>query len=208
MSSRQASSYPVHNRTGDNCTRNKRTQDNCIGNKRTGNYTVFLTGMGWMGLVSTDRGVFASVLPQADKNKAESELLSRVDFPPEFSPPAFAALENDLQAYFRGADREIKCSLDWSWATPFQRRVLQVVKKIPRGSVLTYGEVARLAGSPGGARAVGGALAANQVPVILPCHRVVGRNGSLGGFTGAAPELKARLLALEGVVLGQANPQV
>ena len=163
-----------------------------------GKYSIFHTGMGWMGLVSTGRGIFTSILPQEVEKKAEKLLLSRISFRPQFSRESLAAEENMLKAYFDGVSREIRCDIDWSWATPFQKRVLEVVYTIPWGSVRTYGEVAHLAGTPGGARAVGGALASNMLPVILPCHRVIRKDGSLGGFTGAGPEVKARLLFLEG----------
>ncbi len=164
-----------------------------------GKYTIFLTEMGWMGLVSTGGGIFASVLPQESRNKAESKLLARVAFKPEFSHRSFKILEDSLKVYFKGAGGEIKCDIDWSWATPFQKRVLEIVRAIPRGSVMTYGDVAGSAGLAGGARAVGNALASNLIPVIIPCHRVIGKNGALGGFTGAGPEFKARLLFLEGL---------
>lgn len=166
--------------------------------ERLGKYTIFPTEMGWMGLVSTGRGIFASILPQSGQNSAELQLLSRVPFKPVFSPQSFKKLEEILQAYFRGECREIKCDIDWSWATPFQKRVLQTVRSIPAGSYLTYGELASMVGSPGGARAVGNALAANMVPCIIPCHRVIRKNGTLGGFTGADSQVKARLLFLEG----------
>lgn len=163
-------------------------------------YSIFRTPMGWMGLVLTDRGVFASVLPQQTRSEAEVKLLARLPFVPGYSPKVPADLERAVSAYFKGNSKTVDIPIDWSWSTAFQRKVLQVVQKIPPGSCLTYGEVARLAGVPGGARAVGGALASNLLPVIIPCHRVVGRTGP-GGFTGAGIEVKARLLALEGVCI-------
>lgn len=167
---------------------------------RSGEYSVFSTEMGWMGVASTDRGVFASILPQETVEKAEAKLLTRIPFECYREDSRFIPLVNSLQAYFRGEPAVFKCEIDWSWATPFQRRVLEVVGAIPRGSYLTYGEVACLSGSPHAARAVGGALGANMIPVIIPCHRVIRSNGILGGFTGAGLEVKAHLLFLEGVV--------
>lgn len=164
-----------------------------------GKYTVFRGELGWMGLVSTRKGVYASVLPQKTEEEARSKILARLPFEPEYDPGAFAAMETGLQAYFRGGGPVPVCEIDWSWATPFQKNVLGTVRNIPAGVVLTYGEVACLSGSPGAARAVGGALAANRIPIIIPCHRVIRSNGTLGGFTGAGLEVKARLLFLEGV---------
>jgi len=69
--------------------------------------------------------------------------------------------------------------------TAFQQSVVEIVSAIPRGETLTYGEVATLAGSPGAARAVGTVMSSNPVPIIVPCHRVVGSAGGLGGFSAA-----------------------
>jgi methylated-DNA-[protein]-cysteine S-methyltransferase len=84
-------------------------------------------------------------------------------------------------------------------ATPFTRRVLHVLRRIPSGKVVTYGDVAALAGRPGAARAVGQIMRRADEPG-LPYHRVVAAGGRLGGF-GRLPQLKARLLAAEGVVV-------
>lgn len=163
-------------------------------------YSVFRSELGWMGLVSTPKGVYASVLPRETEEEARSTLLSDLPFVPKHDPDALKSLEKGLQAYFRGEGQVPACEIDWSWATPFQKRVLTTVRSIPAGGVVTYGQVARLCGSPGAARAVGGALAANRIPVIIPCHRVIRGNGTLGGFTGAGLEVKARLLFLEGAL--------
>ena len=81
---------------------------------------------------------------------------------------------------------------------PFQKKVLLAEYGIPRGRVSTYGRIARFIGCPGGARAVGNALATNPFPLIIPCHRAVRSDGRLGGFRGGIP-MKRRLLGLEGV---------
>ena len=86
----------------------------------------------------------------------------------------------------------------WSDSSEFRNRVYAVTRAIPRGELLTYGEIARRVGSPGAARAVGRAMATNRLPLLIPCHRVVGGSGKLTGFT--APEgisLKQHLLDLE-----------
>ena len=83
--------------------------------------------------------------------------------------------------------------------TDFQRLVLDQCRKIPRGTVRTYAELARLAGHAGAARAVGNVMATNRVPLVIPCHRVIGSGGKLGGFS--APQglaMKVRLLEMEG----------
>ena len=83
--------------------------------------------------------------------------------------------------------------------TPFQRRVWEELRTIPRGSTNTYGELAVRIGMPGAARAVGAAVARNPVSIVVPCHRVVGADGSLTGYAGGV-ERKRALLALEGAV--------
>ena len=80
----------------------------------------------------------------------------------------------------------------------FQQRVLRAEHAIPRGKVSSYGRIAACIGSPGGARAVGRALATNPFPIVVPCHRAIRSDGSLGGFQGGQ-EMKRALLALEGV---------
>jgi len=90
--------------------------------------------------------------------------------------------------------------LDLTWATPFQRSVAGALRSVPRGEVVTYGELAALGGHPGAARAAGSFCARNPFAFLLPCHRVVGSDG-IGGYGSAGVGVKRRLLALEGVAL-------
>lgn len=90
--------------------------------------------------------------------------------------------------------------LDLSWATPFQRRLTSVLRSVPRGEVVTYGELAALAGRPGAARAAGTYCATNRFAIVVPCHRVVAAGG-IGGYGTDGIPVKRRLLALEGVLL-------
>ena len=90
--------------------------------------------------------------------------------------------------------------LELEWATPLQRELAVAARAIPWGEVVSYGELAALAGRPGAARAAGSFCADNRFSLIIPCHRVVAANG-IGGYGSAGPELKRRLLALEGVRL-------
>ncbi|MBI4787571.1 MAG: MGMT family protein [Chloroflexi bacterium] len=83
---------------------------------------------------------------------------------------------------------------------PFQRAVLIAISKIPFGETRSYGWVAREIGQPNAARAVGQALHTNPIPIIIPCHRVIASDGSLGGYGGGLP-MKAKLLQLEGAAL-------
>ena len=90
--------------------------------------------------------------------------------------------------------------IDLGWCTDFQRDVLSVLRQVPRGEIVTYGELAALAGHPGAQRAVGTICAANRYAFFVPCHRVVAADG-IGGYGSAGVAVKRRLLALEGVSL-------
>jgi methylated-DNA-[protein]-cysteine S-methyltransferase len=90
--------------------------------------------------------------------------------------------------------------LDLDWATPFQKELAETLRAVPRGEVVSYGELAALAGRPGAARAAGAFCAANRFAFVLPCHRVVAAHG-IGGYGDAGLAVKRRLLALEGIVV-------
>jgi len=91
----------------------------------------------------------------------------------------------------------IDVELDLSWATPFQRAVADALRAVPRGEVVTYGELAAQAGYPGAARAAGAFCATNRFALFVPCHRVVSAGG-IGGYGSTGVDVKRRLLALEG----------
>ena len=113
--------------------------------------------------------------------------------------PAIAELVEQVQRLLLG--ETVTLSLEWlalEHCSPFQRRVFLADYRIPRGQVTTYGLLARYLGVPGGARAVGGALAHNPFPIVIPCHRVIASDGSLGGYQGGLA-MKRWLLEMEGV---------
>lgn len=103
-----------------------------------------------------------------------------------------------LDEYFGGRRTRFELPVDLSLVSDFDRRVLDVVREIPSGRVLTYADVARRIGSPSAARAVGNAVGRNPVPIVIPCHRVIRSDGTLGGYSGGGVGYKRRLLALEG----------
>lgn len=111
------------------------------------------------------------------------------------SPPAlYYDLKNQLASYFRGDLTRLSLPIKLK-ATEFQRKVYTACQEIPYGKTATYGEIAKRIASPSGARAVGGALNRNPVPILIPCHRIVARNG-LGGYAFGLDK-KIQLLRLE-----------
>jgi methylated-DNA-[protein]-cysteine S-methyltransferase len=107
---------------------------------------------------------------------------------------------SELKEYFAGERREFTIPLDWSRARGFRRRVLEEMGRIPYGETVTYRELAARAGNSRAARAAGHTCATNPIPIVLPCHRVIGSDGRLHGFTGGI-HLKEFLLRLEGSLL-------
>lgn len=162
-------------------------------------YTWFETPWGWMAIAFSELGLVRTTLPCPSKEEAIREIIVLW---PQASPveEAFGELKEQFARYFRGERVEFNFPLDLRAGTIFQKRVWEAVKNIPWGQTRTYGEVAAMVGKPGGARAVGQALARNPLPIIIPCHRIIGSDGSLKGFGGGV-ELKRKLLKLEGVVL-------
>ena len=111
--------------------------------------------------------------------------------------PLLARAAEQLDQYFAGTRRDFDLPLAPT-GTGFQRRVWTEMARIPFGMTASYGALARKTGSV--ARAVGGACGANPIPIVIPCHRVVGEGGALGGFSGGAgPKTKRALLELEGI---------
>lgn len=106
-----------------------------------------------------------------------------------------------LKCYFKGEPQAFNdMAVDLSAVTPFRRRILELIRAIPFGEVWTYGQVAAMSGAPGAARAIGGAMASNPLPVIIPCHRVVAGDGRLTGYTAPGGiASKEYLLRLEDV---------
>ncbi|MGA7539236.1 MAG: methylated-DNA--[protein]-cysteine S-methyltransferase [Steroidobacteraceae bacterium] len=120
-------------------------------------------------------------------------------------PAPLRAAIAQLGEYFAGERRRFELSLA-PRGTEFQRRVWRALREIPYGKTVSYGELARRIGNPSASRAVGLANGANPLPIIVPCHRVIGADGALTGFGGGLP-IKRKLLTLEGATAEQAGPQ-
>jgi methylated-DNA-[protein]-cysteine S-methyltransferase len=122
------------------------------------------------------------------------------------SNPIFRETAGQLTAYLEGRLRRFDLALDLE-GTPFQVRVWRELERIPYGETRSYLQIAQALGSAKAVRAVGAANGANPIPIVVPCHRVIGASGSLVGYGGGLP-LKKRLLALEGAIpLSLAYPE-
>jgi methylated-DNA-[protein]-cysteine S-methyltransferase len=134
----------------------------------------------------------------ADSSRRSNGSVPRVRRSP--ASPATGLAER-FHAFLAGDDAEFgDVELDLDWATPLQRALAETLRAVSRGEVVSYGELAALAGRPGAARAAGAFCSANRFAFVVPCHRVVAAHG-IGGYGAAGLEVKRRLLALEGVVL-------
>jgi len=165
-------------------------------------FTGIDTSLGRFFLIWSDEGITDVIFP----GESESELMTRLkgcrNPHIDHVPVWIRNVESDIQKLIESGSAELReVPLDMTGIPPFHRRVYGVVKNIPPGKVMTYGEVARLCGSPRAARAVGQAMAENPFPLIVPCHRVISSTGAMGGFSSpGGVETKKHLLLREGFV--------
>lgn len=154
--------------------------------------TYFDTAIGVCGLAWSETGIVRSYLPGARSRTVE-----------EASPPEFVRdAVTRIRALLDGEPADLSSiPLDLAEVSDFPRRVYEVTSTIPPGRTLTYGEVAELVGEAGAAQAVGRALGANPVPIVVPCHRVLGADGRLVGFSApGGTDTKRRMLVIEGAL--------
>jgi len=167
-------------------------------------YTIFKTKWGYFGLAGIELGLLRTCLPGPELGKIKSQLLENL-CAARYDKALFKKLQERITAYFEGAyvnfDKDIPIVLDGF--SLFARQVLDASRDIKFGQTVSYGRLAEMVGKDGTARAVGGALAKNPLPLIIPCHRVVRSDGKIGGFSAAGGiTLKKRLLELEHQALG------
>ncbi|HJT33094.1 MAG TPA: methylated-DNA--[protein]-cysteine S-methyltransferase [Pirellulales bacterium] len=169
---------------------------------------VFPSALGWMALVTADSRVrrlsFGHSTPQAARDDVVWRLPFREETPVceakgEDRDSEDEPLVTRLQAYAEGVgDDFLDVELDLGPQTEFQRRVIDGCRRIPLGETLTYGELAERSGYPRAARAVGNCMRTNPIPLLVPCHRVVGSGGAMRGYSaGEGIRMKLRLLELE-----------
>jgi len=162
-------------------------------------YTVFKTKLGWVGILASKAGLQAVTLPQNTQKQAFNSLGEQAN-QAVLSPELFSDLTEKFQDYYSGKETTFPDELDFSNASAFQKLVWQAARFIPYGETRSYGWIARQIGKPKAARAVGQALGKNPFLIVVPCHRVIAANGTLGGF-GCGLEMKQALLQLENTPL-------
>jgi len=125
--------------------------------------------------------------------------IERRGFQPVHGPERVREAVEQLREYFAGKRRRFDIKVDLAGQTPFQLQVLKATTKVPAGRVASYAEIARAVGKPRATRAVGAALGQNPVPIVVPCHRIIGSDGGLHGYGGGL-DIKEKLLRLEGAL--------
>ncbi|MCX5993169.1 MAG: methylated-DNA--[protein]-cysteine S-methyltransferase [Chloroflexi bacterium] len=166
-------------------------------------YTLVSTASGWVGIACSDNGVRRLNLPVQDEQAALA-LLGIGNATDLHKGDGIGSLRRQVTEYFSGKRAVFDCKMDLSGSTPFQRKVWRATMDIPYCQVRSYKWVAEKIGKPSACRAVGHALAANPLPLIIPCHRVIRSDGGPGGFGGRSTNVKTKLmlLSLEGYRFG------
>jgi methylated-DNA-[protein]-cysteine S-methyltransferase len=158
-------------------------------------FDVVDTPIGELLVAASDEGL-AAISFETDDDRVDR--LARIAGPRVLrSPRSVDIARRELGEYFEGRRRTFDLSLDLRALPPFTVSVLRQLARVPYGETTTYGELARRVGHPRAARAVGTVMNRNRIPIVLPCHRVVGSTGSLTGYAGGL-DVKQTLLELEG----------
>lgn len=154
------------------------------------------TPIGTLYLAASSRG-----LCRVELGVSQERFLSQLDpmARTERNSTMLESITAQFRAYFTNPTNRFDLPTDLTRVKPFQRRVLDAIAQIPAGTVWTYRQVAQTIGKPSASRAVGHALATNPLMIVLPCHRVIGSDGSLHGYRGGL-EAKQHLLRLEGAL--------
>ena len=177
-------------------------------NTATQGFALFSTALGHCGIAWGQRGLTGVQLPELDEAATRARMARRFPDCSESVPPAHVQQAmDDIVALLEGNPSEPKdlthLVLDMEGVPPFHQRVYELTRNIPPGTTMTYGEVARLLGEPGAARAVGQALGSNPFAPVVPCHRVLAANSGSGGFSATGGvDTKLRMLLTERAQFG------
>lgn len=169
-------------------------------------YTLFSTALGTCGIAWRNGRVVGTSLPDADPDRTGRWLARRQGAVPGTPPSTVAEAMAAIVALLDGRQTDLgTIDCDFGGSDPFAARVYDAARAIPAGETRTYGAVANALGDKALARRVGQALGRNPLPIIVPCHRVLGADGKLVGFSApGGVETKLRMLAIEGVKIGEA----
>lgn len=161
---------------------------------------IFNSPWGWMGIAESSKGIQAIVLPKRSKRAVESDLRAQSKEPLQQEESAqLEAARDQLLDYLAGRRNAFDVPIDLSQGTSFQRKVWRTLQQVPYGKLRSYQWIALRVGGRRYARAVGNAVGANPLPIVVPCHRIVAHDASLGGFSGGL-SMKRKLLSLEGTL--------
>ena len=172
-------------------------------------FTLFDSPIGTCGLVWSERGIVGLQLPETKAAATRARVQRRWSDAQEVEPPPpiKRAIERILALLGGASDDLGSIALDLEAAPDFHRKVYEVARAIPPGQTLTYGEIAKRLGVPHESREVGQALGRNPVAIIVPCHRVLGADGKMGGFSAnGGVATKRRMLEIEGAAAVGAGP--
>lgn len=159
-------------------------------------YATVDSPLGPLLALATERGLLMLSYTDETVDAKLARVAARVSPRILEAPGRLDAARRELDEYFSGTRRRFGIPIDWSLISGYARAVLEATSAIPYGGAMSYGEVSAAAGSPRGARATGNALGSNPIPIVIPCHRVLGSGGAIGGYTGGL-DRKRFLLALE-----------
>jgi len=162
---------------------------------------IFKSRWGWMGVSETTKGIDTVVLPKASRQAVLAELrISTAELLEGRMSSRLRKAQTQLTDYLAGARRSFDLPLDLSRGTSFQQKVWRTLQRVSYSRLRSYQWVAVRVGGRQYARAVGNAVGANPIPIVIPCHRIVAQDASLGGFSGGLPT-KRKLLTLEGTLV-------
>ncbi|MDQ3043529.1 MAG: methylated-DNA--[protein]-cysteine S-methyltransferase [Chloroflexota bacterium] len=153
--------------------------------------------VGSLAIAVSDQGVCDISFARGETESLFVARLRQRGFEPEPDQAAVEQVRRQLDEYFQGRRDTFDIAVDFAGMTPFTRSVLTATAEVPYGELTSYGQIAARIGQPGASRAVGNALGRNPVPVIVPCHRIIRSDASIGKYTGGI-DIKRKLLAIEG----------
>jgi methylated-DNA-[protein]-cysteine S-methyltransferase len=179
--------------------------------QKSAKYVIFKTKLGYFGLAGTESALCRTCLPERTSASIRRRLLE--DLPDaEFDENFFKDLQEQTTSYFEGSRVDFRhVAITLNGFSVFSQKILKACRKVGLGQTITYSELAKRADRPNASRAVGGVMARNPMPLIIPCHRIIRADGKMGGFTAPGGiSLKKKMLELEqqGLVLGKMSNDV